>query len=147
MHPDLERALQPVLADLRATGASVPRIEDSDWTGDADRVGAMMWSGDGSGQGVAVSRHRPLAEQVVDVADQVQEWAVEELWGSAPTNWPRCPRHTTTHPMQARLVADAAWWVCPHDGSASVSSGVCADPHSGTRYRATSRTCAIALRA
>ena len=116
MDPDLERALQPALTDLLATGAPVPRIEQSDWTGDAGRPGAMLRGPDGSGQGVAVHRGRPPAEQVVDVADQVQEWAIEALWGSAPTNWPRCPRHPTTHPMTARLQAAVAWWVCPHDG-------------------------------
>jgi hypothetical protein len=118
VHPDLERALRPVLDDLRSTGAPVPRIEPSDWSGDTDRPGAMLWSPDGSGRGVAVTLGRPLAEQVVDVADQVQEWAVEELWGSAPTNWPPCPRHPTTHPLEARLVTGAAWWVCPHEGRA-----------------------------
>ena len=118
MDPDLERALQPVLADLRATGAPVPRIEDDDWTGDAGRPGALLWSPDGSGRGVAVHRDRPLAEQVVDAADQVQEWAVEELWRSAPTNWPRCSHHPTTHPLAARLQGGVAWWVCLHDGGA-----------------------------
>ena len=115
MDPELERALQPVLADLRATGAPVPRIEDSDWPGDVDRAGAMLWSPDGSGQGVAISRSRPLAEQVAEAADRVQEWEVEELWRSAPTNWPRCPRHPATHPMAVRLQPDGVWWVCPHD--------------------------------
>ena len=116
MDPELERALQPVLTDLRATGAPVPRIEGSDRTGETDRPGATLWSPDGSGQGVAVHRGRPPAEQVADVADQVQEWVVEELWRSAPTNWPRCPHHPTTH-QAARLQACAAWWVCPHDGA------------------------------
>ena len=118
MDPDLERALRPVLADLRATGVPVPQIVDSDWTGEADRPGATLWSPDGSGQGVAVHRGRPPAEQVADVADQVQEWVVEELWRRAPTNWPRCPHHPTTHPLAARLQSGAAWWVCPRDGVA-----------------------------
>ncbi|GAB4080162.1 hypothetical protein GCU67_15975 [Modestobacter muralis] len=78
----------------------------------------MLWSPDGSGQGVAVSAGGPPAEQEVEVADQVQKWAVEELWGSAPTNWPRCPRHPTTHPLASRLLGGVAWWICPHDGVA-----------------------------
>ncbi|QXG76973.1 hypothetical protein KUM42_05435 [Modestobacter sp. L9-4] len=118
MHPELERALRPVLADLQATSTPVPRIEDSDWSGDAHRPGAMLWSPDGSGRGVATSLGRPQAEQVVDVADQVQEGAVEELWGSAPTNWPACPHHPTTHPLEAQLHDGAAWWVCLHHGTA-----------------------------
>jgi hypothetical protein len=36
------------------------------------------------------------------MADQVQEWAIEELWGAgASTNWPCCPLHPDNHPMQA----------------------------------------------
>ena len=117
MDPELTRALAPVLADLRATGAPLPRIEASGWPADATRAGAMLWSRRGSGQGVAVTLGRPPAEQVAEVADQVQEWAVEDLWGTAPTNWPPCPHHPTTHPLEARLDDATAWWVCPRGGS------------------------------
>ena len=116
MDPELVRALAPVLADLRATGAPVPRIEEHDWTGQRDRPGAVLRGRGGSGQGVATTRGRPPAQQVTEVADQVQEWAVEDLWGTAPTNWPRCPHHPMTHPLEARLQDAAAWWVCPRDG-------------------------------
>ena len=115
MDPELTRALAPVLHDLRATGAPLPRIEPSPWTGDLNRPGAMLRSPDGRGQGVAVTSGRPRVEQVAEVADRVQEWAVEELWGQAPTNWPRCPRHPDSHPLEARLRGGAAWWTCPRD--------------------------------
>ena len=116
MDPELTRALAPVLADLRATGAPVPWLQESDWPADAHRAGAMLWSRDGSGQGVAVTRGRPPAEQMAEVADRVQEWAVEDLWGTAPTNWPCCPHHPTTHPLEVRLEDAAAWWICPRSG-------------------------------
>ncbi|MCZ2822110.1 hypothetical protein O2V63_17355 [Modestobacter sp. VKM Ac-2977] len=119
MHPDLERALQPVLDDLRATSAPLPRRVDDDRP-DSDDDGpfaarAMLWGHDGRGQGVFVELRLSQPEQVAQVADGVQAWAVEELWGSAPTNWPRCPRHPDTHPLQAQVRDAAAWWVCPRD--------------------------------
>ncbi|MGY1842204.1 hypothetical protein [Modestobacter sp. SYSU DS0875] len=115
MDEQLTRALAPVLADLVATGVPLPRIEASDWTGDPGRAGAMLWRADGSGQGVAVTLGQPLDEQVVEVADRVQEWAIEALWGSRPTNWPPCPRHPTTHPLTPTLQDGEAVWACPRD--------------------------------
>jgi hypothetical protein len=48
------------------------------------------------------------------VADQVQEWAVEELCSvGRPTNWPQCPRHPQSHPLVAVLREGLAVWVCP----------------------------------
>jgi hypothetical protein len=113
----LRRALEPVLHDLRAAGGPLPaRVEDADWADDPGTASAMLWSSDGSGMGVQVQREQPFADQVAWLADQVQEWAVEDLWGTAPTNWPPCPRHPTTHPLQVGVVSGAAWWSCPRDG-------------------------------
>ncbi|NIH67920.1 hypothetical protein [Modestobacter marinus] len=120
MHPDLERALQPVFDDLRATSAPLPRRVDDGWPGDARgddddfTARAMLWGRDG-GQGVLVDLRLTLPEEIADVADRVQDWTIEELWGIAPTNWPRCPRHPDSHPLQARVRDAAAWWVCPRD--------------------------------
>ena len=115
MDPVLSAALQPILRDLRRDGLAEPRIEDRDWTGDPDRPSAMLWSPDGSGTGVSVDRHHPAFNRVADVADQVQQWAIEELWGHASTNWPRCPQHPGTHPMLATTAGETAVWACPFD--------------------------------
>ncbi|MGI8721581.1 MAG: hypothetical protein ACR2JG_05080 [Geodermatophilaceae bacterium] len=111
----LQQAMEPVLRDLQGAGITAPRIEDDDWTGDPDSPSVMLWSPDGSGTGVYVSRSAPLFERVAAMADQVQEWAIEELWGQAPTNWPRCLKHPNGHPMKAATRAGAAVWVCPAD--------------------------------
>ena len=43
---------------------------------------------------------------LVHLADQVQEWVVEELARlGRPTNWPVCASHPANHPRQA-LVRD-----------------------------------------
>lgn len=72
----------------------------------------MMLAADGSGWSVSVQRGAPLVERVAQAADQVQDWSIElQLWGSAPTNWPQCPGHPDSHPMQARVVKTKAVWV------------------------------------
>ncbi|RBY87171.1 hypothetical protein DQ244_17760 [Blastococcus sp. TBT05-19] len=118
MHPQLALALEPVLRDLRATGGPLPRVVPSDWPGDGGVAGAMLWHSDGSGSGISVVLDRPAAEQVAHVTDVVHDWVVEELWGTAPTNWPPCPGHPESHPLEVRRSGDAVEWVCPADGTA-----------------------------
>lgn len=74
----LRQALAPILRDLRRAELDEPRITDSDWTEDPDYPSAMMWSLDGSGAGVSVSRSAVVFERIAEVADQVQELAIEE---------------------------------------------------------------------
>jgi hypothetical protein len=109
--------MEPVLRDLRGVEIVPARIEDDDWTGDQDSASAMLWSSDGSGTGVYVSRSAQAVERIAAMADQVQDWAIEELWGQASTNWPPCPQHPNGHPMKATTRGDAAVWVCPVDGT------------------------------
>jgi hypothetical protein len=111
----LSEAMAPVLRDLRRAGVAAPRIEDRDWAHDSESASAMLWSPDGSGRGVYVLLSVPEFERVATVADQVQEWAIEELWGKAPTNWPPCPRHPDNHPMKVSTREAAAVWTCPAD--------------------------------
>lgn len=76
--------------------------------------------------GVSVERGLPFAEQIVRLADQVQEWAVEALWSARkPAVWPECPDHPDSHPLVARLVtgADAAVWCCPRTNAVKFPIG------------------------
>lgn len=127
MHNILIQAMAPVLRDLAVSGIASPRIEDKEWADDAGQASAMLWSPDGSGRGVSVDLAAPEFEQVACVADQVQEWAIEELWGSRPTNWPQCPRHPHSHPMTATTHAATAVWACPMDGLVIVPVGTLGD--------------------
>jgi hypothetical protein len=111
----MRQALVPVLHDLEGAALAAPRIEAADWTGDPDSPSVMLWGPTGNGMGVQVSRLAPTSERIASVADQVQEFVIEELWGQAPTNWPPCPRHPRAHPMRAMVQDDAAVWVCPVD--------------------------------
>lgn len=113
----LQQALEPVLRDLRGAGVAVPRVEDDDWADDPDALSLMLWSSDGSGTGVYVSRSAPACDRIAGMADQVQEWAIEELWGQASTSWPECPHHCNSHPMRATTRDGVAVWSCPADGT------------------------------
>ncbi|MFI6759859.1 hypothetical protein ACIBF5_12060 [Micromonospora sp. NPDC050417] len=111
----LRQALEPVLRDIGVSGAPVPDIRDEDWADDPGTESAMLWSRDGSGAGVSVIVAQSAPDRVAHVADQVQEWVIEELWRRAPTNWPVCPRHPDSHPLVATVRGAAAVWVCPVD--------------------------------
>lgn len=123
MDDALAAALAPVLRDLRSTGVPEPRIEEYDWTEDANRPSVMLWSPDAGGSGAFVFRDEPAHQQIAAMADQVQEWAIEELQLSNRTNWPPCPRHPTTHPLGATTWRGEAVWACPTDGVVIVAVG------------------------
>ena len=115
VHVLLREALEPALRDVVATGAPMPDVRDDDWAADADTASAMLWSRDGSGAGIQVRMSAPEPDRVAQVADQVQEFVIEELARLGATNWPVCPRHPTTHPMEAASEDGVAVWVCPAD--------------------------------
>jgi hypothetical protein len=110
----IDELLEPILADFRASGSPPPRIEPSDWQTWQPSESAFLRADDGSGMGVWINLDAPPAQQFAELADQFQDWAVENLPRvHQPTNWPRCPAHPETHPMQAQLRGDEATWVCP----------------------------------
>src|ERR1035438_1683273 len=75
----LAEALAPVLRDPGNSGSVIPRVEDGQWSDVEGQVTAMLFSPGGSGQGVSAMTGEPLPQRIASVADQVQEWAVEEL--------------------------------------------------------------------
>jgi hypothetical protein len=111
----LTRALAPVLRDLERTGPAVPAtVRDGDWSGVDGQLTGTVSGPSGSRWGVYVMAGEPAPEQIASVADQVQEWAVEELWTiGLPTNWPPCPEHPHTHPLAAVVRDGDAVWMCP----------------------------------
>jgi hypothetical protein len=112
----LIESMKPVLRDIRATGAPTPEIRDDDWAREVQVASAMVFSPDGSGTGIRITLNAPEHERIMELADQIQEWVIEELWGQASTNWPRCPEHPRSHPLAASSRGEQAVWVCPHSG-------------------------------
>ena len=109
-------ALDVILPELR-----LPRLVCDQSLKDAAMVDhhgkeviyVMFVNQDGQGQGILVpDGDRP--RQLARVADQVQEWAVEELWYlGRPATWPECPFHPESHPLEPAVIADTALWQCP----------------------------------
>lgn len=108
----LTRALAPVLHDVRTTGAPEPGLDRYGWVDDPSVASAML----GGGTGLIVVVDVPEANRIAAAADQVLEWVIEELWGSATTNWPPCPHHRASHPLRSVVLDGLATWICPNDG-------------------------------
>ena len=120
MDSKLSEALAPVLDDLRNSRGPVPEVRDAQWSDFPGQVTAMLHAADGSAQGVSVMAPEPFPQRVVSVAEQVQEWAVEELWRAGRRAvWPECPQHPNSHPLAPTVREDHAVWTCPKSGHAA----------------------------
>jgi hypothetical protein len=92
----------------------MPRIDESGWDADPDVVSAFIIRPSGYEWGIRLQLTLPAKEQLVNLADQVQEWQVEELWAAGRSaTWPECPEHPNSHPLSAVLHNDDAVWICP----------------------------------
>lgn len=114
MAPELFEAWEIVARDLQTPDAIIPMVEPDYRSGDdlQSHGAGVRWQ-DGTGAGISVPRHQPLAERLVHLADQFQVHEVEALWfASRSAVWPRCPRHPNTHPLNARLRDGVAVWLC-----------------------------------
>jgi hypothetical protein len=110
------QSLLPVLSDLHATCAVRPDIREE--------AVLMIYGPDGTGMGLRIEGDGDDAWQVADLADQVQEWAVEALWlGGLPAVWPECSEHPDTHPLAPLVKGGVAVWLCPHTGTIVASIG------------------------
>jgi hypothetical protein len=71
-------------------------------------------------------------ERLTDIADQVQEWAVEERWERGESAvWPECPTHPDSHPLRAVQGA----WHCPKTGERIAAIGQLLDRRGGVAPR------------
>jgi len=109
--------LDQVLSDL-PPGVR-PRVERTPEHDDGDRIAVTLWGSIG-GWGVFLPLRGRDPDRLTSVADQVQDWAVEELWsrGEAAV-WPECPTHPDSHPLRP---AGGAWH-CPKTGERVAAIG------------------------
>jgi len=108
----LAHALAPVLRDVRTTGVPEPGLDGYRWVADPSVASAML----GGSTSLSIEVDGPEESRVTAAADQVQEWVIEELWSTATANWPPCPRHRASHPLQPVVLDGLATWICPADG-------------------------------
>ena len=124
MERELAEALAPVLRDLADSDSVIPEVRDDQWSTFEGQATAMLFSPSGCGQGVSATADEPLVQRIAWAADQVQEWAVEELCSiGRPTNWPQCPQHPDSHPLSAVVREDRAVWCCPKTGYLATEVG------------------------
>jgi|HubBroStandDraft_6_1064221.scaffolds.fasta_scaffold1268464_1 hypothetical protein len=117
MEKPLRDALDVLLPELQRTSGLRPLIEERDgWV--------MLLNQDGCGQGVRL-RGVNEPDELAQLADQVQEWAVEELWNQGRSaTWPECPFHPNSHPLESAVVAGVASWRCPKTAERVAPIGV-----------------------
>lgn len=110
----IDGALDLIARDLVVGGVPLPRVEPTAWQDWDPSESVMLFAPDGSGMGVWLDLGLPAAMGLAHLADQVQEWAVEELARlGRPTNWPVCPAHPVNHPLRASVDDHRAVWACP----------------------------------
>jgi hypothetical protein len=115
----LQKALAPLLADLAASGLSLPDIrEEAHEEREAASVCAWIQGPERTGAGIWILVDSPPAEQVAQLAEQFQNWAADELHDAGrPPDWPGCPEHPgALHRLEPEVRDGAAVWVCLESG-------------------------------
>jgi hypothetical protein len=110
----IDEVLGLVFKDLAATGVPLPRVEPTSWQTWEPSESVALFAADGTGMGVWLDMTLSEDQALAHLADQVQEWVVEELARlGRPTNWPICVAHPANHPRQAVVEHGRAVWACP----------------------------------
>lgn len=105
-------AVESVMKDIRTTGAPMPVFENLSEEGDFENTPVFLRSSDGTGHGLVILAGARDQEQLVSIADQVQDWVIDELVDGV-SNWPPCPIHPMNHPLKASVSNERAAWICP----------------------------------
>lgn len=123
-----ERLLDQVRADLAHTRGLRLRVLDEPATADYDTPSFWLLSAHGVRTGVLVHPNAEESQRLADVADQIQEFVLEELGRlGRSAAWPACPEHPTTHPLTATLADGQACWQCPASGTVIAAIGTLAE--------------------
>lgn len=112
--PAIDEVLDLIFNDLAGSGVPLPRVESTTWQTCEPSESVMLFAADRSGMGVWLDLTLSDDQALAHLADQVQEWVVEELARlGRPTNWPICAAHPANHPRQAVVEHGRAVWACP----------------------------------
>jgi GNAT superfamily N-acetyltransferase len=120
----LERALDAVRADMRATGLTgeVRLVRPPDWTN--GNVAVETWAGDrGWTAGIFSSEAAADLSALVAVAEQARQAIMESLqYQSTGKVWPACPAHGIGTSPEARH-GTGVWWCDGGGGHVSAEIG------------------------
>ncbi len=114
----LRRAAEPLLADLAASGMSMPDIRDEAHEEQEEAVCGWIQGPGRDGEGIRVLLDSSPADQVAQLAEQLQNWAADQLHHAGrPPGWPPCPQHPSPqHRLDPHVQDGRAVWVCPVSG-------------------------------
>jgi hypothetical protein len=130
----LTEAIAPLLRDLAATGIGPPDIRPEAHH-DGELPGVRAWIREPSGRGgsgIEILTDLPPGEQVARLAEQIQEWAADQLHDAGlPPQWPQCPEHPSPerHALSPEVRDGNAIWVCPESGDLISAIGSLPQPH------------------
>jgi hypothetical protein len=127
----LWEAVGPLQRDMEATGQAVPDIRPE---AHADRgagiVCAWIQEPDGTGRTLSVLRGR-LADQLCDLAEQLQDWAGSVQGDAQRVPWPECPAHPGAHRLEPDATGETAVWECPQTNRVVAEIGALGSPLRG----------------
>jgi hypothetical protein len=133
----LRQAAEPLLADLAASSLDVPDIRDEAHEEREAAVCGWIQGPGQTGEGIWVLLDSPPAEQVTQLAEQVQNWAADQLHDAGrPPEWPQCPQHPSPpHRLDPQLRDGRASWVCWQTGQVIWPVGELVMPSAGQGVR------------
>ena len=109
----------PLLHDLAVTGMRLPDIrEETRVDRSDDHVHAWIQEPDGErGSGISILMLVPPASRVSLLAEQIQNWALDQLHDAGRTQaWPVCPDHPAGGEALAQVIEGSAVWFCWEGG-------------------------------
>jgi hypothetical protein len=111
----LRETVAPLLRDLAASGMSLPDIREEAREDRGDEAVCAWIQGPGvTGEGISIWLDSSSADQVAELAEQIQNWAADKLHDAGhPPEWPRCPEHPTPHRLSPEVRDSFAVWICP----------------------------------
>jgi hypothetical protein len=110
----LWEAVAPLLHDMEATGQALPDIR-AEARGGPGRgvVRAWIQGPGGTGSSLTVLSDVQRADQLSDLAEQLQDWAGSVQADPQRHGWPDCPAHPGEHRLDPDATGETAVWSCP----------------------------------
>ncbi|MFC0623138.1 hypothetical protein [Kribbella deserti] len=124
MNTPFEAALELVVRDLRNTGGITLHLLPEPVDSDPSYESVWMLSGRTARTGLLAPIEMAPPDRIVHIADQVQEFVLEELGRlGLPATWPECPEHPDSHPLTPTQSPGRPSWVCPKSGHTIAAIG------------------------
>jgi hypothetical protein len=103
-----------VAVELLSSAHTRATVLDEEVRPEPDYESFWLLSASGHRTGLLILLTLAWQDQVASMADQLQDFVVEELamTGSSPV-WPECAVHPQSHPLKAAVDGGRAVWVCP----------------------------------